>query len=97
MFAPGAVQFNVSHFEREGPIYAAEQRGCTIYIEWNADHPFYQKVILANRENREVINAVNAMVYSVVAAEMKAADEADSALMEKRKAVISANLRTLFS
>ncbi len=95
--APGAVQFNVGHFEREGPIYAAEQRGRTIYIEWNADHPFYQKVILANRENRDVINAVNAMVFSMAAAELKASADADPDLMEEWKSVVSANLRTLFS
>jgi len=95
--APGAVQFNVGHFEREGPIYATEQRGRTIYIEWNADHPFYQKVILANRENRDVINAVNAIVFSMAAAELKASAAADPNLMEQWKAMVSTNLRTLFS
>lgn len=96
--APGAVQFNVSHFEREGPIYAAEQRGRTIYIEWNADHPFYQKVILANRENRDVINAVNAMVFSMAAAELRLlSDEDVPELFESWKIDLSSNLRILLS
>jgi hypothetical protein len=44
-----------------------------------------------------VINAVNAMVFSMAAAELKASADADSNLMEEWKAVVSANLRTLFS
>jgi hypothetical protein len=96
--APGAVQFNVGHFEREGPIYAAEQRGRTIYIEWNADHPFYQKVILANRENRDVINAVNAMLFSMAAAELRLfTDEDTRDLFETWKTDLSCNLRILLS
>ena len=96
--APGAVQFNVGHFEREGPIYAAEQRGRTIYIEWNADHPFYQKVILTNRENRDVINAVNAMLFSMAAAELRLfTDEDAQALFESWKIDLSSNLRILLS
>jgi hypothetical protein len=96
--APGAVQFNVSQFEREGPIYAAEQRGRTIYIEWNTDHPFYQKVILANRENRDVINAVNAMVFSMAAAELRLfTDEDAQELFGSWKTDLSSNLRILLS
>jgi hypothetical protein len=96
--APGAVQFNVGHFEREGPIYAAEQRGRTIYIEWNADHPFYQKVILENRENRDMINAVNAMVFSMAAAESRlVAGEDMQELFEPWKTDLSSNLRILLS
>ncbi len=96
--APGAVQFNVSHFEREGPIYAAEQRGRTIYVEWNTDHPFYQKVILANRENRDVINAVNALVFSMAAAELRLfTDEDAQELFESWKTDLSSNLRILLS
>lgn len=96
--APGAVQFNVSHFEREGPIYAAEQRGRTIYIEWNVDHPFYQKVILANRENRDVINALNAMVFSMAAAELRLFTNEDAqGLFESWKTDLSSNLRILLS
>ncbi|MCI0336732.1 MAG: hypothetical protein L0226_04080 [Acidobacteria bacterium] len=96
--APGSVQFIVGHFEREGPIYTTEQRGRTIYIEWNANHPFYQKVILANRENQDVINAVDAMVYSMAAAELRLfADESAQELFEPWKTDLSSNLRILFS
>ena len=96
--APGAVQFNVGHFECEGPIYAAEQRGRTIYVEWNADHPFYQKVILANRENRDVINALNAMVFSMAASELRLFTNEDTQeIFRSWKTDLSSNLRTLLS
>lgn len=96
--APGAVLFNVNHFEREGPIYAAEQRGRTVCVDWNVDHPFYQKVILANRDNRDVINAVNALVFAMAAAELRlfTADDAME-LFETWKTDLSSNLRILLS
>jgi Histidine kinase-, DNA gyrase B-, and HSP90-like ATPase len=96
--APGAVQFSVGHFEREGPVYAAEQRGRTIFVEWNADHPFYEKVILANRDHRDVINVVNAMVFSMAAAELRLfTDEDARELFESWKTDLSSNLRILLS
>lgn len=57
----------------------------------------YQPLMLANRKSREVINAVNALVFSMAAAELKASADTDPNLMEEWKAVVSANLRTLFS
>jgi hypothetical protein len=38
-------------------------------------------VILANRENRDVINAMNVMVFSMAAAELRPSADADPNLM----------------
>src|SRR6185503_19635538 len=39
----GTVKFGIRNFGREGPVYAAEQRGRTTFIDWNVDHPFYER------------------------------------------------------
>jgi hypothetical protein len=93
----GAVKFRVGTFGREGPIYAAEQRGRTTFIDWNADHPFYERFVLANRDDKDAMNAVDALVFSMAAAELKVFDEDSRDSFEQWKATLSSNFRNLFS
>jgi hypothetical protein len=72
----------------DGQIIEANQ----LIREYFGPAPF-----LSNRENRDVINAMNAMVFSMAAAELRVSTDADPNLMEEWKSVVSANLRTLFS
>ena len=66
-------------------------------MDWNADHPFYERFILANRDDREALNAVDAMIFSMAAAELKVFDEDNRKFVETWKAIFSSNLRTLLS
>jgi len=93
----GTVKFQVGNFGREGPVYAAEQRGRTTFIEWNADHPFYEKFVVANREDRDVLNAVDALIFSMASAELKVFDEDSQQFIDSWKTILSANLRVLLS
>ncbi|PYP82352.1 MAG: hypothetical protein DMF61_26585 [Blastocatellia bacterium AA13] len=93
----GTVKFRPANYGREGPVYACEQRGRTTFIDWNADHPFYEHFVLANRENREALNAVDSMVFSMAAAELKVFDDDSRDFVESWKAIFSSNLRTLLS
>jgi hypothetical protein len=93
----GAVKFRVANFGREGPIYAAEQRGRTIFVDWNADHPFYERSVLANKDDKDALNAVDAMIFSMAAAELKVFDDDHRDFVESWKAIFSSNLRTLLS
>lgn len=93
----GLVRFRRKHFEREGPIYAAEQRGKAIFIDWNIDHPFYERFILANRDNRDAFNAVDAMIYSMAAAELKVFDEDSREFVERWQEIFSSNMKTILS
>lgn len=69
-----------------------------IFIECNADHPFYEKVILANRGNRDIINAANAMIFSMAAAELCLFTNEDAKeLFRSWETDLSSNLRTLLS
>ncbi len=93
----GTVRFRVGNFGREGPIYAAEQRGRTTFVDWNADHPFYERFVLANRDDREALNAADALVFSMAAAELKVFGDDNREFVETWKAIFSSNLRTLLS
>jgi len=93
----GIVKFRVGSFGREGPIYAAEQCGKTIFVDWNADHPFYERFVLANRDDQNVLNAVDALIFSMAAAELKVFDEDNREFVESWKAILSSNLRILLS
>lgn len=93
----GTIKFRQRSFGREGSIYAAEQQGRTTFIDWNIDHPFYERFVLANRDNRDALNAVDAMIYSMAAAELKVFDEDSREFVERWKAVFGSNLRTLLS
>ncbi len=95
----GVVKFRVANFGKGGPIYAAEQHGKTIFIDWNGDHPFYERFLLSSltSEDREALNAVDALVFSMAAAELKVFDEDNQEFIETWKAIFSANLRTLLS
>lgn len=93
----GTVKFRLASFGREGPIYAAEQQGRTTFIDWNSDHPFYEQFILANRDDRDVLNAVDAMIFSMAAAELKVFDDDHRDFVESWKAIFSSNLRILLS
>ncbi len=67
------------------------------FVDWNADHTFYERFILANCDNRAAFNAVDAMIYSMAAAELKVFDEDNREFVETWKAIFSSNLRTLLS
>ncbi len=93
----GTVKFRPANFGREGPLYAGEQRGRTTFVDWNIDHPFYERFVLANRDNKEALNAVDAMIFSMAAAELKVFDDDNREFVDTWKAIFSSNLRTLLS
>lgn len=95
--ALGAVKFRTGRFDKEGPIYVAEQQGRTTFIDWNIDHPFYERFVLANRNNNEAFNAVDAMIFSIAVAELKTFDEDQQHLFDNWKTTFSMNLRILLS
>lgn len=90
-------KFGSRDFGEEGPIYSAEQRGKTIYIDWNIAHPFYKTFILENQDNPEKILAADYLVYSMAAAELRTFDEDQSEFITNFKSVLSINLRTLLA
>lgn len=93
----GSVKFRLNSFGREGPIYACEQQGRTIFIDWNVDHPFYSRFVLANRDDRDALNAIDALIFSLATAELRTFDEEAQHFVETWKTVFSSNMRILLS
>jgi hypothetical protein len=81
-----------------GPIYEADQRGKLIVIEWNSDHAFYKKFVLANKSDEEMVAAADILVYAMATAELKTFNSDENFdMLINFKTVISSNLRTLLS
>ncbi len=93
----GVVRFRNASFGREGPIYAAEQRGKTTFVDWNTDHPFYERFVFANRSDKDAASAIDSLIFSMAAAELKVFDDDHRSFIESWKTIFSSNLRTLLS
>lgn len=93
----GIARFKIGSFGKSGGIYEVEQQGKTIIIEWNSDHPFYERFLLDNRKNADVLTAVNSLIFSMAAAELKVFDEDSQTYVQNWKEIVSSNLRALLS
>lgn len=82
---------------RGGNIFESEQVGKKTIIYYNIDHPFYQSFISENKDNQEVINALDFLVYSLASAKLIVSNDENSTLMESYESIFSSNLRTLIS
>lgn len=81
-----------------GPIFEADQKGKLIIVEWNSDHPFYKKFVLANKDDSNMLAAADLLVYAMATAELKTFNSDENFdMLVNFKTVISANLRTLLS
>lgn len=92
----GARFESVSH-GREGVLYECYQEGKIIVIQWNTDHPFYDQVILANKDSKAIISALDYLVFAFASAEMKTQNDDNVELMANIKSIMSTNLRALLS
>jgi hypothetical protein len=98
---PGGItpRFVTVQMKAEGPIYSCEQQGKTIIIQWNSDHPFYQKMMLANRDDKNIVSALDYLVFALASAELRlsANNEEHAELVSNLKTIVSSNLRVLLS
>ena len=98
---PGVPKINV-RFEsvklgKAGPIYEAEQVGKIIVIQWNVEHPFYQRFVLERKDDPTLRTSVDFLVYSLATAELMSANEDNFEVIQNIKSVMSSNLRSLLS
>lgn len=95
--APYNVRFEAASFGKAGPIFSAEQIGKTTVIQWNIDHPFYERFILERKDDKTLRTSVDFLIYSIATAELMATNEDTYAVIENIRAVMSSNLRSLLS
>lgn len=91
------ASFRVAEGDFHAPFYEAELEGRKIVITYNGRHPFYERFVLENRDNRAVIAGIDYLVYSLAAAEIMASDESTYEFISKMREDTSFNLRQLLS
>ncbi len=93
------AEFKLLNMGETGDIYKAEQIGKKIVISWNIDHPFYQKLIVENIENQNVIKIADFFIYTLASAQIQfmADDEEKSLIMSSIISTMSTNMRNLLS
>lgn len=91
------ARFDTLAMGKESILYQAEQVGKIIVIRWNSDHPFYDRVMLANKDNKSLTNAIDYLIYALASAELMNTKDESVELMINLKSVMSTNLRALLS
>lgn len=89
--------FRVVDGDFHAPFYEADLDGQKIVITYNGRHPFYERFILENRDNRSVVAGIDYLVYSLASSELMAADDSTFEFISKMREDTSFNLRQLLS
>lgn len=90
-------EFKLLNMGETGDIYKAEQIGKKLVISWNIDHPFYQKLIIENIDNPNVIKIADFFIYTLASAQIQfmADDEEKNLIMNTIISTMSTNMRNL--
>ena len=66
-------------------------------VRYNTDHPFYARLVVSQRSNPSVINAVDYLAYSLATAEANAWNDDTYKFIAKMREDMSFNLRQLLT
>lgn len=84
----------------DGPnnnLFDMDQVGKKVIIYYNIDHPFYQNFIAANKENPDIINTIDYLIYSLASAQLINMDKDNADMFNALNSIFSSNLRTLIN
>lgn len=93
-----ASKMNCEFMLRElkgGNLFEVDQIGKKVLIYYNIDHPFYQEFIAKNKDNKEIIDTIDYLVYSLATAKLVAATQDNQAMFDTFDSIFSSNLRAL--
>jgi hypothetical protein len=91
------ARFETLSMGREVSMYDCYQEGKVIVIRWNVDHPFYEKIILVNKDRKDITAGIDFLIYALASAELKTTNDENSELISTIKSIMSSNLRALLS
>jgi hypothetical protein len=91
------ARFETHSFGFTGPIFEVEKQGKITIIQWNIDHPFYERFLIQYKDNSDLINAVSFLVYSLGESKLKYSNDETYDMLENIMSTISTNLRVLLS
>jgi Histidine kinase-, DNA gyrase B-, and HSP90-like ATPase len=89
--------FTAAHRGPHAPFYEGDLDGRKVMVTYNADHPAYERLILENRDNLGQVAAIDYLVWSLVAAELRNVDKKHWEFVERMRIDASFNLRQLLS
>ena len=91
------ARFETYGFGLTGPIFEAEKQGKITIIQWNIDHPFYERFLIEYKDNADLVNAVSFLAYSLGESKLKYSDDDTYEMLENIMSTISTNLRVLLT
>ncbi len=93
------VEFRTAKNGRLASIFEAWQEGKKIVIEWNTEHPFYDRFVIENKDNQHLVTSVDFLIYSLASAQIQAMgdDEQKAIMVENIISTMSTNMRALLS
>lgn len=93
------VRFITVSAGRSGNIFSAYLKGKTTVIEWNIDHPFYQKFVVSNKDNASLVSAIDYLIYSIASSQLKVLgeDNEKAEIIDQLISIMSNNMRALLS
>lgn len=91
------VRFESATMGEAGVIFEAGQKGKTVIITLNVDHPFYRRFFLDVAGEKKIVAASDMLLYAMAAAELKYSSNNEDAveMLANIKTEMSSNLRTL--
>jgi hypothetical protein len=91
------ARFETHSFGITGPIFEAEKQGKITIIQWNMDHPFYERFLIEYKDNADLVNAVSFLAYSLGESKLKYSRDETYEMLENIMSTISTNLRVLLT
>ncbi|MCK9439527.1 ATP-binding protein [Patescibacteria group bacterium] len=91
------LEWQYKSLSKMGPFFEVDQVGKKLIITYNIDHPFYANFLEDQKDNQEVVNAIDFMVYSLATARQTQVNDENIGLIENIFAIFFANLKTLLS
>lgn len=92
------VSFRTKNMDKVGPLYTAEMEKDVTVIYWNVEHPFYQDFIIPYEQDKDVLNPICFLIYSLASAELRCREHTDTEqTIENIRSDLSQNLRVLMN
>jgi hypothetical protein len=88
-------RFEEKTLDRLGPLFYPFMSGSKVVIQWNVNHPFYEKILVPKKEDKTFITALDFLIYSLASAELKSRSDENVTLFENIRSDMSTNLRVL--
>ncbi len=80
-----------------GNLFDMEQIGKRVIVYYNVQHPFYQDFIAANKDNKDIINTIDYLIYSLASAQLINQNQENQVLFDNFNSIFSSNLRALIN